>query len=161
MNHLKHKVLAGAFLALASTVTFGQAAGTGTIAVSAQVQGVCRFTATPAMTFAAIDPSTTGNKTATSAVKYRCTKGTAGWTNFTVGGDGSSPYSGSLLGATAPADTMAYTIAWGAIAAFTGAGFGASAAENTITLTGTIADTAYSVVKADTYSENVAISIAP
>jgi spore coat protein U-like protein len=161
MRNLKTKVALAMFAALASTYSFGQAAGTGSITVSATVQGVCRFTSTPNMTFAAIDPSTTGDKTATSTIKWRCTKGLTGWTNFSVNGDNTSPYNSVLTGALASPDTMAYKIEWGAVPALAGAGFGGTAAEASLVLTGTIADTAYSVVKADTYTESVPISIAP
>jgi len=158
LKSMAARLLVVALLAAFSTLSFAQ--GTGSIAVSAAVQGVCRFTATPNMTFTAIDPSVAGPASKTSTITYRCTKGTSGGT-FQVGGLSTSPYSGTLTGATAPAETMAYTISWTAPGAFTGAGFGSSAAENSVVLTGSIDASAYSVVKADTYSASVGLSIAP
>ena len=152
------RLLAAVLLFALSPLSFAQ--GTGSITVSAAVSGVCRFTSTPDMTFAAIDPSGTSAATQTSTIKYKCTKGTSGGT-FKVGGTSTSPYSGTLTGASASPETMAYSISWSAPAAFTGAGFAAAAAENSVTLTGSIAASVYGAVKADTYSQSVALEIAP
>jgi spore coat protein U-like protein len=152
------RLLAAVLLIALSPLSFAQ--GTGSITVSAAVSGVCRFTATPDMTFAAIDPSGTAAATQTSTIKYKCTKGTTGGT-FQVGGTSTSPYSGTLTGISASPETMAYSISWTGPASFTGEGFGAAAAENSVTLTGSIAATAYSAVKADTYRQVVALTIAP
>jgi spore coat protein U-like protein len=158
LKSMAARLLVVALIAALSPLSFAQ--GTGSITVSAAVQGVCRFTATPNMTFAAIDPSVAGPVSQTSTIKYRCTKGTSGGT-FQVGGTSTSPYNGTLTGATAPTETMAYTISWTAPGAFTGAGFGGSAAEASVLLSGSIDASAYSVVKADTYSQSVSLSIAP
>ena len=140
------------------------AADSGTVQVSATVQGICKLTATPDMSWGTpgIDPTGTADATATSTIKYRCTKGTSAGT-FSVGSSNTGTYSGTLAGqlATAP-DSMAYTITWSTnYTGFSGAGFAGSAAEGSILLTGTITSAVYSAVKADTYKETVAVSITP
>jgi spore coat protein U-like protein len=158
MSKSSARLLAAALLVALSPLSFAQ--GTGSITVSAAVSGVCRFTSTPDMTFTAIDPSGTSAVTQTSTIKYKCTKGTTGGT-FQVGGTSTSPYSGSLTGIGTSPESMAYSISWSGPASFTGEGFAAAAAENSVTLTGSIAAAAYGAVKADTYRQVVSLSIAP
>ncbi len=159
------RALAGAAAAAAVLCSLpALAADNGNVTVSATVQGICKLTLTPGMTFAAatgIDPTGTADATATSTVKYRCTKGTSAG-SFSVGGSTTGTYNGLLTGASLSPDTMAYQITWSTnYSGFSGAGFAPAAAEGSVLLTGTITAAAYSVVKADTYSQTVAVSITP
>lgn len=163
MSTLTRAVLgaAAAAAALCSSQVF--AADTGSVQVSATVQGICKLTATPAMSWGSpgIDPTGTADTTATSTVKYRCTKGTSAGT-FSVGGSATGTYNGTLTGALASPDTMAYKITWSTdYSAFSGVGFAPTAAEGSVLLTGTITAAAYGAVKADTYSQTVSVSITP
>lgn len=139
---------AAAIVVLASFAGSVAAAGNQTINVSATVQKVCKFVpgAALAMTFAAIDPSTTGDKTASVDVPFKCTNGTAD-TTITRTSGGTSLVNGG--------DSMTYAITIGAIP--NGAGFAAAATN--VTVTGTIADTQYRDAKALTYTDTVVLTI--
>lgn len=152
--------------ALAALIAAGAAqAGTGTLSVNASVPGTCKFTATPAMNFT-IDPSAAGPATASSVIKYKCTKNTGAGV-FDVGGatNGTTGYSSgagaALVGGTGNTDTLQYSITWTNPGAFTGAGFGASAAEGSVTLNGSIAATQYQNATPDTYTGSVTLTINP
>jgi spore coat protein U-like protein len=152
-----------ALIALGGSVAF--AGDTGTLNVSASVPSTCKFTAIPNMGFT-IDPSAAGPATATSSVKYKCTKNTVGGA-FAVGGvsNGATGYASgaasALAGTGGNTDKLEYSISWTNPAAFTGGGFGALAAEQTVLLTGSIAATQYQNATPDTYSGTVTITIAP
>ena len=140
------KIAAAALLTFAAGMA--TAAGTQDINVSATVNAVCKFTtgAAIAMTFAAIDPSVAGGVTKAVSVPFKCTKGTADATVTVTGG-----------GATLPDGTnsMAYSVAVGAVPA--GAGFAAGATN--VTVTGTIPDTSYQGAPASTYTDTVQLTI--
>lgn len=135
--------------ALACSAGFASA-GTATqgVNVSATVQGVCKFTtgSAIALTFAAIDPSTTGNKTQTANLPFQCNTGmTTATAAVTTGGT-------TLTGT---AGTMAYSLTVGAVP--TGAGFAAAATN--IVATGTIAQTAYQPAPAGTYTDAAVVTL--
>lgn len=140
---------AAALVAIVSASSFAAAAGTQNINVSATVNTVCKFTtgADIAMTFTAIDPSTTGDKTKTVNVPFQCTKGTAD-TTMVVSGAGSTTL-------TSGSDTMTYSIAVGTIPA--GNGFGNAATNAPVT--GTIPDTSYQNAPAGTYTGTAVLTI--
>src|SRR5262245_26602629 len=125
------KIARIAAVALAATAASAAFAGdTQNLLVTANVQGSCKLTAVPDMTFT-LDPTVGTNQNATSAVQYKCTKNTAP-TTFTVGGAAAAAgYSNSLTGA---GGTIPYSIAWTAPAS-QGNGLGSSAAAITVTLT--------------------------
>jgi hypothetical protein len=160
----RKRALAGAAAAAAVLCSLpALAADNGNVTVTATVQGICKLTATPAMSWGSpgIDPTGNTDAIATSTVKYRCTKGTSAGT-FSVGTSTTGTYNGTLTGALPSPDTMAYQITWSTnYSGFSGAGFAPAAAEGSVVLTGTITSAAYSVVKADTYSQTVAVSITP
>jgi spore coat protein U-like protein len=155
------KVISRAIVAAAA---FGAcaafAADTGTLAVSATVKGTCKLTSVPPMSFT-LDPSIGGDVTQTSDVQYKCTKGTAPASNgFTVGGV-TSNYSGTLAAtATGNTDSIAVGITWTAPST-AGNGLGASVTPVTVRLTGTILAANYLNVTADTYKQDVQVSINP
>jgi hypothetical protein len=108
-----------------------------------------------------LDPTSTVAGTASSAVQYKCTTGTASGT-FSVGGvsTGATGASGSLTlsGGTA---TLPYTITWTNPTAITGTGFGAGSTGTTVTLNGSIAATSYQNAAPGTYNGTIAVSINP
>lgn len=151
------KTLRIAALAAIAALSSGvHAADNADLTVTASVSSVCKLTAVPAMNFGALDPSANSNATASSVIEYKCTKGVAP-SSFTVGGQSGGSYSGTLTGASASPDSIAYAIAWTAPTA-AGSGFG-DGAEKTVTLNGTIQYANFQNVKADTYSATVAIII--
>lgn len=135
-------------LILASFAGLAAAGGTQDINVSATVSTVCKFTtgAAIAMTFAAIDPSVAGGVTKSVDVPFQCTKGTAD-TTVTVTGGGATLANGG--------DSMAYSIAVGAIPG----GDGFASAPTKVSVTGTIPDTSYQDAKALTYTDTVTLTI--
>jgi len=126
------------------------------MAVSATVSGVCKLTAVPALSFGALDPSSTANGAGTATVEYKCTKGTAP-SSFSVGGSTTGSLN-SALGALTSPDTIAYSITW-APPSGTGTGFGTGSTATSVVITGTIPNANYVNVKADTYTDVVAIVI--
>ena len=160
----KSKFLRLAVLA-ALTAAGAAHAGTGSLTVNATITPACKFTALPAMNFT-IDPSLAGPITATSAVKYKCTKGTPAGT-FAVGGvtNGTTGYSsgagGALVGTGGNTDTLQFGITWPAITGITGTGFGAGGNEETINLTGSIAASQYQAATPDSYTGSVTLTINP
>jgi hypothetical protein len=148
VNRYFLKAAAAAALTLIASAA---SAGTTTQAVnvSAAVSGVCKFTTGTAiaLTFTAIDPSTTGNKTQTANLPIQCTTGmTTATAAVTTGG--------TTLTATGGA-TMAYSLTLGAVP--TGAGFAAAATN--IVATGTIAQTAYQPAAAGTYTDAAVVTV--
>lgn len=147
-NRYVLKTIAAATLALLAGFA---SAGTATqgVNVSATVSGVCKFTtgAAVSLTFAAIDPSTTGNKTQTANLPFQCTSGmttataavTTGGTTLTASGVG----------------TMAYSLTLSAVP--TGAGFAAAATN--IVATGTIAAADYQPAAAGTYTDAAVVTL--
>ncbi|TFZ08508.1 spore coat protein U domain-containing protein [Ramlibacter humi] len=138
-------------------------ADTQSITVSATVSGVCKLTAFPNMTFTALDPTSAADGSGSTTIQYKCTKGTAP-SSFTVGGSSTGTYSGTganaLAGTGGNLDTIPYTITWTAPTA-AGSGFGTGSTATSVSLTGAILNANYVNVKADTYSKQVAIVIAP
>jgi len=143
---------ATAVVALSSTGAF--AADSLNMTVQATVVGTCKLVAVPLLDFGTLNQVTAPavNPPAVN-VTYHCTKGIT--PGFTIGGAAASPFTGSLSNGT---DTIAYTIAWAAGAA--GTGFGTAALS--LPLTGSMAGGAnYQNVSSGTYSQTVAVDIAP
>lgn len=133
------------------------AADTQSLSVTASVTGVCKFNTgqTPVMAFGAIDPSGTGDITASASVTYRCTKGTTASVSNAVTGTRSLAGSG-----TASGDTMAYQLAFTSGNTGTGTGFGAGQ-DLTLVLGGTITSANYQNKAAGGYAETVTLTVAP
>jgi spore coat protein U-like protein len=163
-NQLVRRAAITAVVAFATSHAF--AADTGSLTVTATVSGICKLAAVPAMGFT-LDPSSTLNGTATSAVTYRCTKGTAP-TEFKVGGQlatpgyasGATAALGALKGTGANTDVLPYRIDWTA-PSVAGSGLGSGVTPVTVTLTGSILNADFINVTADTYTANVAVTISP
>lgn len=146
------KIALAAILASSAGLTF--AAGTQTLAVTANVQGICKFSAasTP-LAFGSIDPSLTTDKVVTANVLYKCTNKTPS-TGVTATGGNTRSMAGPTL-----ADTLAYTLAFTGDTQ-TGLGFGTNG-NLTLVVTGTITALQYQNVAAGAYSENVTLNILP
>ena len=145
------KLSLSAAIVLASVI--GSAfADTQTVPVTAGIVGVCKFSGTTAtVAFGAIDPSSTGTKTQPLPFAYKCTKGTTA----TI----SQGLLTSMVGATAPADTIPFTVSLPSGAVGTGFGTGST----TINASGlvSIIQADYQNVKADSYAGSVLVNIAP
>lgn len=166
MSSLRTPLAAAAVLAAALAAGKASASDTQLLTVTTTVPGVCKLTAVPAMSFM-LDPSNSSqNGVASSAVQFKCTRGSPAGT-FTVGGvsDGSAGYSSgagnALIGSGGNSDKIAYTITWTTPSAFTGTGFGSGSSAATVNLNGFIPYANYANVAADTYSGTVAITINP
>lgn len=158
MSSIKSLRLAVVAAAAVLSCSLAMAADSQNITVSATVSGNCKLTSFPNMSFGALDPSSAANGSGSATISYKCTKGTSPAT-FTVGGS-ASPYSGTLTGALASPDTIAYSITWTAPTT-AGTGFGAGSTATDVVLTGSILNADYVNVKADTYSQTVAVAITP
>ena len=136
---------------LACAAGLATAAGSTTLAVTASVNGVCKFSAiTQPLAFGAIDPSLTTDVTASASVLYKCTNKT------------------TSLGITAPAgqrtmlsgtDTLLYTLAITGDKS-QGLGFG-TGKDLTATVNGTITAAQYQNAAVGSYTENVTLNITP
>jgi hypothetical protein len=123
------------------------------VTVNATILEKCSFsTGTSTITFAEIDPSDTGEKTATtSGLTYKCTNGSTPASLTNLSGDH------TLASAGTPADTMVYTLTNSTL--LVGAGF--AAAGTPITITAHIQDTVYQVAKAHAdYTGTVTLTFA-
>jgi hypothetical protein len=142
---------------LACNAGFAAAADTQTLAVTATVSGICKFSAasTP-LAFGAIDPTSGSNATVSANVKYKCTKGTASAGVTATGGLTRTMTGVAPLAAT---DTLAYALAISGDTQ-TGTGFG-SGQDLTLAVTGTITPTQFQNAAAGSYSENVTLNITP
>lgn len=141
------------------------AADSQNMTVNATVPGICKLQTLPTMGFS-LDPSSAAAGAATATVSYKCTKGTSGGT-FKVGSSATGAYTsgttqatGALAGGTS-SDLLQYSITWTVPGAYTGTGFGTGSTANPILLTGAIANAQFANAAADTYTNTVAIEIAP
>lgn len=148
---MKRFSLLSALICLTGLIFAGTAlaAGTATVNVSATVLGTCSFDTTSyTMNFGSINTTDTGAKTATATLAFTCSNGTP-WTLDDV-----SAVSHNLTGGVT-GSSLAYSIG-----AYTTSGTGTGATQN-VTLTGTIAQAAYSVAAADAYTDSLTININP
>jgi hypothetical protein len=154
MKTLSASLKALVVASLACAAGFAAAADTQTLAVTASVTGMCRFSAasTP-LAFGAIDPSLATDKTVTANVLYKCTKGTTSAGVTATGG-----LTRTMTGVV-PANTLAYALAFTGDTQV-GLGFG-TGNDRTLVVTGTITAAQYNNVAADTYSESVTLNITP
>lgn len=144
-------LLAAAFAAPAA------AGDTATLAVSATIQGSCKFTTgTFTMGFGTLDPSVAANQNQSTAVSYKCTKDTAA-TSFSFDGDATSPASVNITNGT---DNIPVALTW-TVPATLGSGFGAGSTAISMTVNGAILATDYANVSAGAYTKNVSVIIAP
>lgn len=136
------------------------AADSQTMTVSAKVLAVCYFSSSAyTMTFADINPHGSSSATQTTAIGYKCTKGTpAASITFDTGATGNSV---SLAGTATPSNTMPVTLAWTTPTSTNGTGFGTGATDISFNVTGTITAANYANMPADTYTKAVTVAITP
>ncbi len=148
-------VCAAAMLAAGSA----SAADSQTMAVSAKVLSVCKFTSSAyTMTFTDISPESTTDVTKPTVIGYKCTKNTAAAAiTFDGGATGSSVL---LAGTATPANTLPVSLAWTTPTA-PASGFGSGSTALTFTVTGTITAANFSNMPADTYTKDVTVAITP
>ena len=133
------------------------AGDTGTLAVSANVNGTCKFTTGSfAMNFGTLDPSAAANQAQSTALTYKCTSGTAA-SSFSFDGAAVSPTSVNITNGT---DNIPVALSW-TVPATTGSGFGAGSTAISMNVTGNITGTNYANVSAGVYTKNVAVVVAP
>ena len=155
MNRIHSLAKAIALLVAATGCSMAFAAGSTTLAVTASVAATCKFSATSTpLTFAAIDPSSLSNVTASANVLYKCTKGTAS----TGVGFATGSTARTMVGPL-PADLLPYVLAL-AGGTQTGTGFGAGR-DRTLAVTGTITPAQFQNATVGAYSENVTLNITP
>ncbi|HYD75652.1 spore coat protein U domain-containing protein [Ramlibacter sp.] len=120
---------------------------------TASITGACSLTSVAPMPFGSLDQITGGAVPKTSTAVYACTNGVT--PTVSVGGatDGSTGFSGLLAKGT---DTIAYTVKW----TNPGAATGFSTPVN-LTLNGEIPAGAYEDKPAGSYTQTVAVTIAP
>lgn len=130
------------------------AADSQTLAVTANVPGLCKFssTSTP-LAFGNVDPSLTVDKVVPVNVNYKCTKNTSSLGVTAAGGTNRT-----MAGPTA-ADTMGYTLGFSG-GTQAGKGFGPGQ-DLVLVVTGTITAAQYQNAAAGAYSENVTLNITP
>src|SRR5262245_12346265 len=133
------------------------AGDTATLAISATIQGSCKFTTgTFNMGFGTLDPAAAANQSQNTAVSYKCTKDTAA-TSFSFDGDATSPASVNITNGT---DNIPVALTW-TVPATLGSGFGAGSTAISMTVNGAILATDYANVSAGAYTKNVQVIIAP
>jgi len=150
-NPLIGMLLAAVFAAPAA------AGDTATLAISANVNGTCKFTTGSfTMNFGVLDPSAAANQAQATALTYKCTSGTAA-SSFSFDGAAVSPTSVNI---TNGADNIPVALSW-TVPATQGSGFGAGSSSITLNVTGNITGTNYANVSAGVYTKNVAVVVAP
>lgn len=142
------------------------AAGTGTLSMSASVVGTCQVTSPPGtLNFGIVDPSSGSNATATASFSMKCTKGTVSTAAADDGGLHNLAGTKRMVHSTNPAAFLPYSISYSGDAGFTGAGFGAAAASQTVTISGTITpvqfQNALATTGAQSYNDTVTITVSP
>jgi spore coat protein U-like protein len=141
------------------------AAGTGTLSMGATVIGTCQVTTPPGtLDFGVIDPSGASNVTASTSFAIKCTKNTI---STAASDNGGVNFSGSKrmkhsVNATA---FLPYALSYSGDAGFTGQGFGAAAAAQTVTVNGVITPAQYQNAlvtgAGQVYSDTVTITVNP
>lgn len=128
-----------------------------TLQVTAEVQAGCVFRAnTYRLDFGSIRADSSDTLTASTAIKYQCTRGTTH--KLFVGGPDKGPITHTLLSA-ASGKPMDYVLNWTSPAS-AGQGF-AGAPDLEIRLTGTLVPAMYQAAEPGSYSTTLRISLLP
>ena len=154
---MKKILLASMIAAAFGASTSAFAGNTQTMAVSATITGTCKLQSSTAMAFGSIDPSSLTAATATAAVTYKCTSGTAPTALTAVGANDSAGQKRMLTGAST---YMNYSIAFTAPTT-AGNGFGTGSTATTVSVTGTVAVADFSNAVAGAYADTLTFTIAP
>ena len=155
------RLLLAAWLAVACAPSF--AAGNGGLVVSAAVlsNNNCRFSTgtNPALNFPAIDPSSTTAAVATTTTSFKC-GGSSSTVSYAIkAGDGlysSAPGARQMRHGTVVTEFLAYSVSMSP-----SSGVAAKNAVVTVTITGTVAPSAFQGAIAGTYTDTVALTVTP
>jgi spore coat protein U-like protein len=133
--------------------------GDGTMAVTAKVDGVCKFVSAGTMAFGTLNQLSAADAPGSSSVVYRCTRGVT--PQFSVGGDKTGSYTTAAdkrLKGTANGEFIPFTVTWNPATVTAGTGLGNDV---TVALTGSIANADFINVSADNYNATVDIVVTP
>lgn len=140
-------------------------AGTGTLTMSATVVGTCQVTTPPGvLDFGVIDPSGSSNVTASTTFAIKCTKNTV---STAATDNGGANFSGTkrMKHSTVGTAFLPYAVSYAGAAGFTGQGFAAAAAAQTVTVNGVITPAQYQSARVtgagEIYSDTVTITVNP
>lgn len=153
------KAIAAALLTVSGVAS---AADTQSLAVSATVPAVCKFS-TPARTLTfdiAANPfAATVTGVLSGAIEYKCTKDTAAAATPVTASNGAN-FLGSSRRMTDGTNFMPYalTVAGSGTA---GEGFGSSVTAKTVTVTSSIASADFANLPAGTYTDSVTLTLSP
>jgi hypothetical protein len=139
-------------------VSIAYAGNTNILTVSASVTPSCNFSAgTSALSFGALDPTSSSNASATVDLSAWCTKGTTAAVTMTgTGGSNvSGVYDGTMVNG---ADNLPYHIA---LVGDVFVGAGKTATPSKVTVNGSILNTNYVNLPAVSYSDTVTFTITP
>ena len=134
-----------------------QAGDSANMNVTANVLATCKFTDTPDAAFGTLDASVGNDVTATSAVKFWCTKNAAYTLNVGNGANYNTGASTRQMRGPTAADLIPYSLTPGTA---TGQGLGKNSPV-TVTLTGTVLGVNYVNAAVGAYSDVVQLTIAP
>jgi spore coat protein U-like protein len=153
----------GAGATLLAPAAFG--AGSNSLTPSATVVGQCKVTSPPGiLNFGTIDPSGIVNVTASTSFSMKCTRNTLSTAASDNGGLNFSGTKRMKHSVTATA-FLPYALVYSGDTGFTGQGFGAAAAPQTVTVTGTITPAQFQralvTTAAQLYSDTVTITVNP
>ena len=142
------------------------AGGITTLPVTAKVSGKCNVTTGPGtLDFGTIDPSSGSNATATQTFVMKCSNGTVSTAATDDGGLHNSAGQKQMVHSANGAAFLPYGVTYSNDTGFTGAGFGAAAASQTVTINGTITPAQFSgalaTTGAQTYNDTVTITVNP
>lgn len=142
------------------------AGGTTSLPVTAKVSGTCNVTTGPGtLNFGTIDPSSGSNATATQTFVMKCSNGTVSTAATDDGGLHNVAGQKQMVHSANGAAFLPYGITYSNDTGFTGAGFGAAAASQTVTINGTITPAQFQNVVATTgaqsYNDTVTITVNP
>jgi len=157
-NRIVLKAIAAALFTASGVAS---AADSQSLAVSATVSGVCKFT-TPSRTLGfTVDPSSTSAVAGvmSGAVEYKCTNGTSAAGVTATDGNNSLAVGARRMRRGATADYLPYslTITGGTQP---GTGFGAGQ-QKTLTVTGSVAVADFENLTAGTYTDAVTLDLTP
>lgn len=152
------KILLASLIATAFGASTSAFAGnTQTMAVSATITGTCKLQSSTAMAFGSIDPSSLIAASASAAVTYKCTNGTAPTSLTAVGANDLLTQKRMLTGAST---FMNYSIAFTAPTT-AGNGFGTGSTATSVSVTGTVAVADFANAAAGAYADTLTFTIAP
>jgi hypothetical protein len=145
---------------VAACFASGQSADAHSLAISAVVlsKSNCRFSAANSTLSLAIDPASTAPASASAGVSFRC-MGTAAVASWSVangsGLHGAGPSSLRMRHASTPTEFLPYALAYPAL------GTTPKNSTHTITVTATVAASAFQSALPGTYSDSVSLTLLP